>query len=437
MNKVFLVIKREYLARVRKKSFLLVTLITPLIFPTILGLFLWISMADDNGEDTLRIIEVVDESGSFFLESNGQYAFSYSKKSIEEAKEMVNERKRFGFLYIPDFDISDPEGIIYYSSKNPSFGLISNLERELKRKIEDIRLYQSGIDPQLIEQLRTQVDIQAVTLEKGGDEQRTYAGVNYALGFLLGILIYTFIFVYGTQIMQGVIEEKSSRIIEILVSSIKPFQLMLGKIIGIGAVGLTQFMIWIVLIGVVSSVVMGYFGMQMPQQQALEMMNPGGNIPMEPTSDMAKIIQVLQGIDFLQLVFTFLFYFLGGYLLYGAFFAAIGAAVDSPADAQQFMFPVTIPLIASYFALFVFVLDDPGSNISFWLSVIPFTSPIAMVGRASFGIPLFDLLISMAFLIIGFLITTWVAAKVYRIGILVHGSKVGYKTLWKWIKQTS
>ncbi|UCS94069.1 ABC transporter permease [Echinicola marina] len=436
MNKVFLVIKREYLARVRKKSFLLATLITPLVFPAILGVFLWISLSEES-EEALKIIEVVDEGGQFFMESSGQYAFSYSGLPIEEAKAMVQDGRRYGFLYIPKLDIKDPKGIVFYSESNTSVGFVDHLERELKRKIEDIRLYDSGIDPGFIKSIKTDVTISAITLGEKGEEKVADAGVNYALGFVLGILIYTFIFVYGTQIMQGVIEEKSSRIIEILVSSIKPFQLMLGKIIGIGAVGLTQFLIWIVLISVVSTVVMGYFGMQMPQQQMMEMTNPEMAQAMSQSSEMSKIIQVLQGIDFLQLVFTFLFYFLGGYLLYGAFFAAIGAAVDSPSDAQQFMFPVTIPLMASYFGLFVFILDDPSSNISFWLSVIPFTSPIAMVGRASFGIPAMELILSMLFLIGGFFFTTWIAGKIYRIGILVHGTKVNYRTLWKWIIQNN
>jgi len=436
MNKVLLVIKREYLARVRKKSFLLATLLTPLIFPAILGVFLWISLSDD-GEEALKIIEVVDDSGQFFLESNGQHAFSYSDISAEEAKSMVKEGRRFGYLYIPPIDLTDPQGIVYYSMKNPSMGFVEHLEKELKRKIEEIRLYDSGIDPEVISSLKTDVSVQSITIEAGGEEKVSVAGVNYAIGFVLGILIYTFIFVYGTQIMQGVIEEKSSRIIEILVSSIKPFQLMLGKIIGIGAVGLTQFLIWIVLIATVSTIVMGYFGMQMPQQQALEMANPEAARAMAQSSDFVHIMQVIQGIDFVQLVLTFLFYFLGGYLLYGAFFAAIGAAVDSPSDAQQFMFPVTIPLMASYFGLFIFILDDPGSNVSFWLSVIPFTSPIAMVGRASFGIPAMELILSMVMLIAGFLFTTWLAAKIYRIGILVHGTKVNYKTLWKWLKQSN
>lgn len=209
---------------------------------------------------------------------------------------------------------------------------------------------------------------------------------------------------------------------------------MMGKIIGIGAVGLTQFLIWIILISSVSFVVMGYFGMQMPQQQAMELANPEFSQNFEDEPGLQEILMVLGSINFIKLTLTFIFYFLGGYLLYGAFFAAIGAAVDAPSEAQQFMLPITIPLLIAYMGLFIFVLNDPNSNVSFWLSVIPFTSPIAMMGRASYGIPLFDLVLSMSLLILGFLFSTWVAGKIYRIGIMITGSKVNYKTIWKWLK---
>lgn len=436
MRKIFLVIQREYLARVRKKSFLLTTILTPLVFPAILGLFLWISTSESGG-DALRIIEVVDETEAFFLESNGEFAFSYSDLPADKAKEMVVAGERYGFLHIPPLELERPEGILFYSEKSAPMGLISELEGELKRKIEEIRLYDSGIDPLLIKQLKTNVNINSITLEKGGVEKASNSAINYGLGFFLGILIYTFIFIYGNQVMQGVIEEKSSRIIEILVSSIRPFELMVGKVLGIGAVSLTQFLIWILLMTTISTVVMGYFGMQMPQQQAMEMAGGEAAEQMMASGQVGQFLVAMQGIDFVALIFTFLFYFLGGYLLYGAVFAAIGAAVDSPSDAQQFMLPVTIPLMASYFGLFIFILDDPNSQASFWLSVIPLTSPIAMVGRASFGIPAFDLILSMTLLILGFLFTAWVAGKIYRIGILVHGTKVNYRTLWKWIKQSN
>jgi ABC-2 type transport system permease protein len=433
MAKVFLVIQREFLSRVKKKSFLIATILTPLIFPAIMGIFFWIAM-EEKGSQQLRIIEVVDENDFFYLESTEQYAFSTSKIGKEEAKDLVKSGQRYGVLYIPKLDFNQPQGIVFIGEENPSMGFVNTLENNLKRRIEDQKLFESGIDPSVLTAIKTKVNIQSIIINSEGEEKITDSTINYAIGFLSGILIYLFIFVYGNQIMHGVIEEKSSRIIEILVSSLKPFQLMLGKILGIGAVGLTQFLIWVVLIGTLSSVMIGWFGMQMPQQQMMEMANPEMmNAASAPNGEVAQVLQVLLGVDFVKIVSVFIFYFIGGYLLYGAFFAAIGAAVDTPSDAQQFMMPVTIPLIISYFGLFVFVLDDPSGKMSFWLSIIPFSSPIAMMGRISYGVPLNELLLSMGLLIGGFFATTWFAGKIYRIGILVHGTKVNYKTLWRWL----
>lgn len=435
MNKIFLVIQREYLARVKKKSFLIATLLTPLIFPAIMGVFVWIAVSEKENQ-SLRIIEVIDETDLFFMESSEQYAFTSSVDDPEEAKKMVQEGERYGFLYIPKLDLASPKGIQFFGVENPSLNLMGYLETAMKRKIEDQKLYQQGIDPQVLKEIRTEVSIQSITLGEEGEEKINDATVNYALGFLSGILIYVFIFVYGNQIMQGVIEEKSSRIVEILVSSLRPFQLMLGKIVGIGAVGLTQFLIWVLLIGTLSSVVMGVLGMQMPQQQAMELANPDLAQSAPDPGELAGILQVISGIDFFTLVVSFVIYFLGGYLLYGALFAAIGSAVDAPSDAQQFMFPITIPLIVAYMGLFVFVLQDPTSSTSFWLSIIPLTSPIAMMGRISYGVPFWELALSMGLLVGGFLLTTWIAGKIYRIGILMHGTKPTYKILWKWIKSS-
>lgn len=433
MRKVLLVIQREYLARVKKKSFLIATLLTPLIFPAIMGVFVWIA-TEEKENQALRIIEVVDESGLFFMESSEQYAFSSSADDLEAAKALVKSGERYGLLYLPAFDLTAPKGIQYYGLENPSTSLVSYLESSLKRKIEDQRLFAKGIDPAILKEIRTEVVLQSLTLGEAGEETINDATVNYALGFLSGILIYLFIFIYGNQIMQGVIEEKSTRIVEILVSSLKPFQLMMGKIIGIGAVGLTQFLIWVLLIGTLSTVVMGVLGMQMPQQQAMELANPELMANAPDPGELGTILQVLSGIDFVTLVVAFVCYFLGGYLLYGSLFAAVGAAVDAPSDAQQFMFPITIPLLIAYMGLFVFVLQDPTSSTSFWLSIFPLTSPIAMMGRISFGVPFWELALSLSLLVGGFLGTTWLAAKIYRIGILMHGTKPSYALLWKWIR---
>jgi ABC-2 type transport system permease protein len=433
MSKVLLVIQREYLARVKKKSFLIATILTPLIFPAIMGIFVWIAVQEKDGQ-SLRIIEVVDDTGLFFMESSEQYAFTSSDIDPEAAKKMVQDGERYGFLHIPKLDLQNPTGIQFYGVENPSLTLMGYLESALKRKIEDQKLYDQGIDPKVLKEIRTDVSIKSITLGEQGEEKINNANVNYAIGFLSGILIYIFIFVYGNQIMQGVIEEKSTRIVEILVSSLKPFQLMMGKIVGIGAVGLTQFLIWVVLIGTLSTLVMGVLGFQMPQQQAMEMANPEFAQATPDSSELTDILAVINGIDFVALVLSFVMYFLGGYLLYGSLFAAIGSAVDAPSDAQQFMFPITIPLIVAYMGLFVFVLQDPTSTTSFWLSIIPLTSPIAMMGRISYGVPFWELALSMGLLVLGFLFTTWLAGKIYRIGILMHGTKPTYKILWKWIK---
>jgi ABC-2 type transport system permease protein len=414
---------------------LIATLLTPLIFPAIMGIFVWISVEEKENQ-SLRIIEVIDETGLFFMESSEQYAFTSTLKDPEKAKKMVQDGDRYGFLHIPKLDLKNPEGIQFYGIENPSLSLMDYLETALKRKIEDHRLYEKGVDPQILKEIRTTVSVRSVTLGESGEEKINDATVNYGIGFLTGILIYIFIFAYGNQIMQGVIEEKSSRIVEILVSSLRPFQLMMGKIVGIGAVGLTQVLIWVVLIGTLSTLVMGVFGMQMPQQQAMELANPELAQIASDQGELTNVLQVLEGIDFVAIVVSFIIYFIGGYLLYGALFAAVGSAVDAPSDAQQFMLPITIPLIVAYMGLFVFVLQDPNSTTSFWLSIIPLTSPIAMMGRISFGVPFWELALSIGLLVAGFLFTTWVAGKIYRIGILMHGSKPGYRTLWKWIKSS-
>lgn len=435
MHKILLVIQREYLARVKKKSFLVATLLTPLIFPAIMAVFVWIAVEEKENQ-SLRVIEVVDETGLFFMESSDQYAFSSSVKDLEEAKALVQKGERYGALFLPKMELSAPQGIQFYGLENPSTALIGYLEAALKRKIEDQKLYAKGIDPKVLKEIRTEVTVQALTLGDAGEEKVADATVNYALGFLSGILIYLFIFIYGNQIMQGVIEEKSTRIVEILVSSLRPFELMMGKIVGIGAVGLTQFLIWVLLVGTLSSLVMGVLGMQMPQQQAMEMANPELMAATPDTGELGVILQVIDGIDFASLVAAFVFYFLGGYLFYGALFAAVGAAVDAPSDAQQFMLPIMIPLLIGYMGLFVFILQDPSSSISFWLSIVPLTSPIAMMGRISYGVPFWELALSMGLLVLGFFGTTWLAAKIYRIGILMHGTKPSYKTIWKWVKYT-
>jgi ABC-2 type transport system permease protein len=308
------------------------------------------------------------------------------------------------------------------------------MEKIFENHIRDMKMQELKVDPELLNKLKTKVEIASVKISEGGQEKSSNSKVLFGVGMAGGILMYMFIFIYGAQIMQGIIEEKMSKVVEVIVSSVRPFQLMMGKIIGLASVGLLQFLIWIVLISTLSTVVMGYFGLQSPTQEMMQMNEQVQQTAAQGTNSL-ELINVLNQIPWGYVIFSFLFYFIGGYLLYGALFAAVGSAVDSPAEAQQFMFPITIPMLISYFGLFTFILDDPHGTASVWLSIIPLTSPIAMMGRIGFGVPDWQLALSMLLLIGGFILTTWFAARIYRVGILMHGTKVSYAVLAKWFLQ--
>ncbi len=429
--------QREFLNRVQKKSFLITTILVPLIFPAIIGVLVYIMKkeAESAKADT---VQVVDESGKFIFENGKRFAFVPLSLSLEQAKKAYNETKDFALLYIPPFDLNKPDGMVMYTKENPSIEKVGNLESILQDRIRDLKLEEYKIDKETLKGLKVDINLKQINLSESGEEKSSNSGILYGLGFSLGILIYMFVLIYGIQIMQGVIDEKTSKIVEVIVSSVKPFQLMLGKIIGIASVGLLQFTIWIILITVLSTGVLGYFGLKMPQQQAMEEVakqidNEEVKVAMDQQS--SKTTELFN--NFFQLplgkiAFVFVFYFLGGYLLYGALFAAVGSAVESMQESQQFQFPITLPLLIGYFGLFMFILRDPHGSVSFWLSVIPFTSPVAMVGRIGSGVPDWQLALSMALLIGGFLFTTWTAGRIYRVGILMTGTKVSWKVLLKW-----
>jgi len=437
MNKIWLIIQREFLTRVQKKSFLITTILVPLIFPAIIGVLVYI-MKKESESAKADTVQVVDESGKFIFENGRRFTFVPLAMPLEQAKKTYNETKDFALLYIPPFDINKPEGMVMYTKENPSIEKVGNLESVLQDRIRDLKLEEYKIDKETLKGLKVDVNLKQINLSDTGEEKSSNSGILYGLGFGLGILIYMFVLVYGIQIMQGVIDEKTSKIVEIIVSSVKPFQLMLGKIVGIASVGLLQFTIWIILITVLSTGALSYFGLKMPQKQAMEEMTKSmGNEEVKQAMDQqnSKINETLANVSQLPLgkiAFVFLFYFLGGYLLYGALFAAVGSAVESMQESQQFQFPITLPLLIGYFGLFMFILRDPHGPVSFWLSVIPFTSPVAMVGRIAFDVPTWELALSMVLLIGGFLFTTWIAGRIYRVGILMTGTKVSWKVLAKW-----
>ena len=438
MNKVWLIIQREFLNRVQKKSFLITTILVPLIFPAIIGVLLYIMKkeADSAKADN---VQVVDESGKFVFENTRKYNFTKLQLPLEQAKKAYSETKDFALLYIPPFDINSPKGMVIYTKENPSIEKVGGLESILEDRIRDLKLEEYKIDKETLKNLKTNISLKQINISESGEEKSSNSGLLYGLGFLLGILIYMFVLIYGIQIMQGVIDEKTSKIVEVIVSSVKPFQLMLGKIIGIASVGLLQFVIWMILISVLSTGVLGYFGVQMPQKQAMEEVTKNINDDevkeaMQKTqgSELNEMLANASQIPFTKIALVFAFYFLGGYLLYGALFAAVGSAVESIQESQQFQFPITLPLLIGYFGLFMFILRDPHGPVSFWLSIIPFTSPVAMVGRIAFDVPTWQLALSMVLLVAGFIFTTWIAGRIYRVGILMTGTKVSWKVLAKW-----
>ncbi len=427
MNKIWLVVQREFLNRVQKKSFLIATILIPLIFPAIMAVLIYVAKEQQRNARA-EVIHFVDESGLINESDFKKFELRKFEGPIEDAKRAFSESGDFGLLYIPNIKLSDPAGISLYTKINPSPSDVADLESAIESRIREEKMSRFNIDQKILDSLKTSISIQSINLTASGQEKSTDTKVLFGIGMAGGILIYIFIFVYGAQIMQGVIEEKTSKVVEVIISSIRPFQLMLGKILGLASVGLLQFLIWIILISTVSSLVMGYFGLDMPQKEMMDQVASAKQY----NGNFINIMTTLSELPVFYIVASFLFYFLGGYLLYGALFAAVGSAVDSPAEAQQFMFPITIPMLISYFALFTFILDDPHGSISVWLSIIPFTSPIAMMGRIGFGVPTWQLIASMVSLIGGFMFTTWIASRIYRIGILMHGTKVNYKVLAKW-----
>ena len=437
MNKILLVLKREYLTRVKKKSFLLATILTPLIIPAIL--FALVFFAENSGDK--ETVLVLDESGYFDQKfSSSRYDFQYVQEELDSAKDAIGKDNVFGVLFIPEIDIENTsanefKGFAFYAESNPSFRVIEGFERAIRNEIEDLKLEKSGLNQEVIESLKVRVSLDSFQVSDAGEETKSNAAVSYGVGYGVGFLIYIFIFVYGSQIMQSVLDEKSNRIVEVIVSSVKPFQLMMGKVLGLGAVGLTQFLLWIVLIFTLSTVGLSALGVSGGSEQVMEQM--ASDLPAEAAEAgnsaeiVANVQEVLDTVPIAKIAIMFLFYFIGAYLLYGALYAAVGASVDSIQDAQQFMLPIALPILASIFSMFV-VLEDPNGTLAVWLSMIPFTSPIIMMARLPFGVPDWQLILSMALLIGGFVGSIWVAGRIYRVGILMHGVKVNFKVLAKW-----
>jgi len=403
------------------------TFLGPLLFGGITIVPIWLTT--EAVEE--KVVYIKDDTGLFQKKfkntKNTKYIFV--EIDILAAKENVSDHFTPNLLHIPAIDIEKPSGIVFYSNSNPSFSLINDLNSALKSEIEEIKLSRSGLDKKVIDDLKVSINIDTINLSEGTEKQSN-VGVATAIGYLGAFMTYFFIFYYGTQIMRGVIEEKTNRIIEVIVSSVKPFQLMMGKVLGIGAVGLTQFALWVLLTFGISSGLTLAFGLDI-QPQTTSLAPVVSDVPTTDNEEVEGIVQAIFTQDLTLILISFVFYFLGGFFLYGALFAAVGSAIDHESDAQQFMLPITMPLIFSIVALSA-VLSEPNGSLAFWLSIIPFTAPVVMMMRIPFDVPTWELLLSVGLLVTGFLFTIWVAGRIYRVGILVYGTKVNYKMLAKW-----
>jgi ABC-2 type transport system permease protein len=458
MNKIWLILQREYLTRVRKKSFLVISLLAPLLIAlTTVGIAKFSSSSDPD------VVAVHDESGlnlTSRLQDTDELHFvpaAPGPLAAAQAAFTKAKPKQAALLHIPaGFTLDSMQGIQVLGKGNVALKRQLNIRKAVTKAVSELKMARSGIKQETIDDLQAKVELSAINLDEVGG-QRNDAGKTTGMAYVLSILVYMFIFIYGVQVMRGVSEEKSNRIMEVMISSVKPFQLMMGKILGIAGVVLTQFALWLVLSWGITTVVAPLLlkddkpattatAKTTTTAAAPAAAEPAAVATTAASSDAdaaaeapkpgqpVSLWSVLDGLPIGSIIGGFMFFFLGGYLLYSSLFAAIGSAVDDQTDAQQFMFPVTIPLILSYIvSINVIINGDPNGPLAFWLSMIPLTSPIAMVMRLPFGVPAWQLALSGALLVAGFVASTWVAARIYRVGILMYGKKVTYKELSKWM----
>ena len=435
--KIGIIIEREYLTRVKKRSFLLITFLAPLFFAALMFLPALLMENSDKFVEK-RTIAVCDESTIFInrFENTDNNTFIYIDKSLDEAKNLVREGVYDGVLYIIGTQLNLPTNAELYSVKQIPMSVTSSIRSTMKQVLEHEKLMASGIDPEIVKASAVTVNVQSVRMsEEEGKEKKSYSELEFMLGMFLCMIIYFVILLFGQQVMRGVIEEKTNRIIEVIVSSVKPFELMMGKIIGIALVGLTQFLLWGVLTLAISGIASSFLPTQDVFSTGTVMNEQIADMSVNPTENasLTEIFDVIHSINFKDILWCFLLYFIGGYFLYSAIFAAIGAAVDNETDTQQFVTPITLLLIIPMICSGL-IANAPDSSLSIWMSMIPFTSPAAMMLRIPYGVPIWQIAVSVTVLYITFIIFTWLASKVYRTGILMYGKKVSWKEIFKWLK---
>lgn len=434
MSKIGLIIEREYLTRVYKKSFIIMTLVTPLIFIAFAVVPALLSQIKDT--DT-KEVAVIDRTGKYadLLEGNETYRFVPVKESSETPLDYYKSQGDglYAILTINGDLLQDPNQITLFSEKTVNMGLQNLIASQLNSYLtnEKIDSYNIPDLKEIIDNSQVSLNIQTVKWNTDGEETSSSAGMAAGIGLGATFLIYIFIFAYGGMVMQGVMQEKTNRIVEVIVSSVKPFELMMGKIIGVGLVGLTQFMLWVVLLAGVA-MAFGIGSVMTTDMSALAEIDPAMSQSAQ-SEIMGKMHELIGGVNFVQILGFFILYFIGGYLLYASIFAAIASMVDQEADTQQFMLPVTMIILFAFYAA-IYSIENPDGPLAFWCSIIPFTSPIVMMVRLPYDVPVWQMLLSIGLLFGTFVVITYFAAKIYRTGILMYGKKITYKEMIKWLR---
>ena len=434
MNRIGLIIAREFNQRVRKRSFILTTLLVPLLMLGVVFAPLWLSRMQHEEQ---KEIVVSDLSGKIApaLTNDARVTFRTVTYSPEQWRDSL--REGYAYLWIGPDIMSTPSDLRLYAEQPVTFDLEQEIGDRIRRilETEKLKAYQIENLPQILDEIQTDVSMQVYRLDESGKQTASSGALSMGTSYLFGLLIYMFVFMYGAMVMQGVIEEKSSKVLEIIVSSVRPFELMLGKILGIAAVALTQVLMWIVLIVLLSVLLLPLLSGGAVAQIAAGGAMTSGLGDLDPQA-ITLLSRVTDPWFLFELFGSFLLYFIGGYLLYAALFAAIGSAVDNAQDTQQLQVPIMVPMIFALVAL-TFVMREPSSPLSVWLSMIPFTSPIIMMARIPYGVPAWELALSLGLLYATFLGAVYLAGKIYRVGIFMYGKRPGFREIYKWLSYRS
>lgn len=460
-NKIGIIISREYSVRVKKKSFILTTVLIPILFAAMIVVPALIAILGQDKD--IQTIAVYDQSGVIMpcLENsdNVKFVAADSIAAAEIKEDLANSKKFTALMIIAPLDSAKNTSISMIAPKQLNMSLQGNIKDMADKALEEYKLRSCNIPDmdKLIDNIQSKVEITTFQTDKEGSEKETNVGAYMAVGYIASFIIYMFIFMFGGMVMRGVIEEKNNRIVEVIVSSVKPLQLMMGKIIGIALVAITQFLIWIALTGIIVGAVMGIAGSSVVQPKAEQTLQAAQAMtaqasqssaegtasisavttaPADSTSFsgmMGSVKTTISNMNLPAIIGSFIIYFILGYLLYSSMFAAVGSCVDNEADTQQLMLPITIPLIIGLFIM-LNTFQYPDSSLSVWASIIPFTSPMVMMARVAYGVPAWQYILSVALLIITFIAMAWLSGKIYRIGILSYGKKAGWKDIGKWLK---